>query len=221
MRFFILASGYCADGSEFYFEPDPSTAVADAAKCSLCGNFYGMIPSLPPIKGTLVAAKAMFDLAANVGDEVVLSERALHGLQHNNILGLINPNRIELAAIEVVHRRNAVGEVEFFLAGVAQWGAEVDRVKSSLRTTETEVCPGCGYAGLIEGYDRVCILEDSWEGQDLFTIKGLPGVILASERVHALCIQLNLAVCGLVPAEQWKMPITNWPPVGNSFVSQN
>lgn len=61
--------------------------------------------------------------------------------------------------------------------------------------------------GLINGYDRVAIVESSWDGRDLFSIKGLPGTILVTERTKELCGELRLAVCGLIPAEDYSNPL--------------
>ena len=213
MELFVLDGPFCDDGSEFNLYLGEWTDVGDAPKCSVCGKFYGALPSVPPIRGKLVAEKSMYDLSRAPGSEILLSERCLRAFEANGIRGLIDPNPIELLGVEGPIPLESLGR--FFLARL-RWGAEVDRVKSGLRTTEKEACSSCGLAGLIEAYDRVAIIEDSWNGHDLFTIKGLSGVVLVTDRVRKLCDDLKLTVCSLVPAGDSRIDFTMPPSISYS-----
>lgn len=213
MNLFILEGPFCNDGSEFNFYPAAGTAVGEAPKCALCGNFYGPLPSLPPIRGILRAEKTIYDLSRAPGSDVLLSERCLRAFELQGIRGLTDPYPIEFVGIEGPYRVESIGR--YFIARLS-WGAEVDRARSGLKTTEREACPSCGQAGLIEGHDRVAILGDTWNGQDLFTLKGLPGVVVVTDHVRKLCDELKLTVCGLVPAEECKIDFTNPPPIPHS-----
>jgi hypothetical protein len=193
MDFWVLRGHLCQDGSEFDFDPGDTTAVDEAPRCETCGSFYGMLPFVPPITGTLIADRTLFDLSADAGS-VLISERCLRAFDGHEIRGLIDPQPIELLAVEGPFDLAILGQ--FFWAQ-AQCGAEIDRARSNLRTT-AKPCRNCGAAGLMEGYDRVAIAESSWDGRDLLLVKGLPGAILVTERVKQLCEQLKLQVCGLM-----------------------
>ncbi|HEV2989213.1 MAG TPA: hypothetical protein VG759_12285 [Candidatus Angelobacter sp.] len=203
MNLFVLKGMYCDDGSEFDFDPGEWTSVGDAQKCKVCGKFIGMLPLVPPIRGKIEASKSIFDLSGTSGGDILLSERCLGAFKEHGIQGLTGIHSIELLGINAPFKKESVGT--FYLAGV-EWGAELDRIRSGLKTTGEQVCSDCGYGGLIEGYDRVAILEESWTGKDLFSIKGLPGVVLTTERVRSLCRTFPLAVCGFVPAEKFRAP---------------
>lgn len=202
MRFYVLSGDFCDDGSQFFLEVDPSTPTGEAARCDVCGNYYGLVPFKPPIRGTLVAERSIFDFA-RAGDDVFLSERCVKCFLESGVRGLGNPTPVELLSIE-----GPLGldrQKQFFLADVVPWGGELDRVRSGLRTAEKAPCPACGYAGIIDGYDGIHLIESSWRGDDIFRIKGLPGAILVSERLEVLCREQGLSVCSLVPAEKSRM----------------
>jgi len=145
-----------------------------------------------------------FDLSLTSGGDLLLSEGCLRVLERAEIQGLVEVRPIDVMTVEGPVDRASVGK--YFLAEAVRWGAEVDRAKSGLRTTEPTACTNCGYAGLIEGFDRVCVLEESWTGKDLFRVKGLPATILATERMRRLLIQNDLKMC-CTPAEKDKMPM--------------
>jgi hypothetical protein len=119
------------------------------------------------------------------------------------VRGLGTPTPVEI--IDIEGPRGLDRTKRFYLADVALWGGEVDRIKSGLRTAEKVACQACGCAGLIDGYDGIHLIEGSWRGDDIFTIKGLPGTILVSERIEALCRERRLSVCSLRPAVRTAM----------------
>jgi hypothetical protein len=209
MNFFILGGPFCSDGSEFDFDGGDWTSVGDTPRCDTCGNAYAMLPFVPPIKGMLVADASVFDLSKTAGGDVLVSEACLHSFHDHGIHGLLEPHRIEFVGVDGPLDLKSVGT--YFL-GRVEWGAEIDRAASGLRTTQIQPCPRCGFAGSIEGYDRVAVVESSWDGRDLFSVKGLPGVVMVAERLRKLCNDLKLGVCALTPAEEYSTP---WLPKSN------
>jgi len=203
MNFFILGGPICSDGSEFDFDGGDWTSVGDAPRCDACGNAYALLPFVPPIRGMLVADRSVFDLSQTTGREVLVSEGCIRAFGDHGIRGLFQPERIELLGVDGPVDLKTVGT--YFL-GRVDWGAEIDRIASGLKTTQTQPCPKCGFAGLIEGYDRVVVIEATWDGRDWFSVKGLPGVIMVAERLRNLCRGLKLRVCGLTPAEEYSAP---------------
>lgn len=201
--FFVLAGGYCDDGSEFELYTENWTGLGEAPRCPQCGEFTGMLPLLPPIRGVLEAEKCFCDLTKVIGGaDILLSARCWQVFEREGIRGLINPT-----PVEILNARGTVGPCpsdNYLLAGT-QTGATVDRVASALRTSETEPCPVCGSAGIVESYDRVAVDAGSWLGVGLFTLKGLPGPVLVTARVRDVCKQAGLKVCRLIPAEQYSM----------------
>lgn len=205
MQFFGLGACFCTDGSEFYFEPDEPLSLGQPPKCDTCGVVYGMLPLIPPVKGTLVANKRLFDVASTVANELLLSRRSWDVFSNYDLKGIKAPIPIQLTRIDGPKRLQNL-RCEYLLARVERWGAEIDRVGSGIQTTESTVCPTCGYAGIIQGYERIRILDESWNGSDLFTVKGLP-MLLATQRVVDICHEFGLAVCSLLPAELLRMPV--------------
>lgn len=203
MNYFVLGGPYCSDGSEFDFDPAEWTARGEARKCELCDRFLAMLPLIAPVRGVLCAEKSIFDLSQTSGGDILISEKCLRAFEANGILGIVEPTKIELLGVEGPFLLEAIGML--FIAG-SEYGAEVDRTKSGLKSSDRAVCPMCGSAGIIGGYDRIAIVDSSWTGKDLFSLRGLPGVILLTERLQRLCTNHNLAICNTVPAEDYRMP---------------
>jgi hypothetical protein len=161
-----------------------------------------MCPLLPPIKGVLEAEKSLFDLTKVIGGDVLLSQKCWRAFEEAGIQGLADPLPVDMVEVRgPVDRKLA----ENYLLARVQPGASVDRVKSGLKTSEGDVCPVCGSAGTIEGYDRVAVDMDSWLGLDVFRVNGLPGPILVAPRVREVCQDSALSICKLVPAECYSL----------------
>jgi hypothetical protein len=63
---------------------------------------------------------------------------------------------------------------------------------------------GCTYChGTPIRYERLVIKGGSWEGDDLFTPRGLFGVIMASERLKAMVEKYSLKNVWIIPAEKY------------------
>lgn len=198
--FFVLAGGYCHDGSMFELYTDDWTEVGEAPKCSLCGRITGMCQLVPPIRGVLEAERWLFDLTMTVGGDILLTERCWQFFERERIQGLVDPVPVDVVGVEGSVDLRDVGR--YLLASV-QVGAAIDRVKSGLKTSEAEVCPLCGLDGIIESYDRVAVDMESWTGLDVFRITGLPGTILVTPRVREVCEGAGLSICKLIPAEKY------------------
>jgi hypothetical protein len=198
MRFFVLRGHFCKDGSEFDFDSADATAVGEAPRCHTCGNFLGMLPFIPPIRGTLIAKHSLFDLSSSAQD-ILISARGLNILESAGIRGLLNPQPIEFLAV----MGSFDGKLGRYFWAQTAWGAEVDRSRSNLKTKDGHACPACGFSGGIESYDRIALVESSWNGCDLFSVKGLPGIVLVTERTKVLCDQFKLKACEFVPAEEY------------------
>jgi hypothetical protein len=93
-----------------------------------------------------------------------------------------------------------------YLLATARTGGVIARVRSGLRTTESRACLACGYAGIIDGYDRVAVEKGSWTGADFFKVAGLPGPVLVTPRVASVCADAGLTtVCRLIPDECYSL----------------
>jgi len=203
MKFYVLLSGRNEEGSEFWFEPDKRTKVGNAPKCPSCCRYIGFVPLIPPISGTLHCESGLVDLAGNIGVDVIISEQCLRIFEANLIRGINRCHRVEVTSID---GPAIIGNSpQMFLGEIGRWSAEIDRAASVLRTSESVSCRDCGYAGLVEGWNGICIREESWNGDDLFIPKGVPGTIVVSARVRELCIEQGLAVSGLLPAETFSV----------------
>ncbi|MBL8240083.1 MAG: hypothetical protein JNM66_21865 [Bryobacterales bacterium] len=200
MNFYVLRGGYCDDDKEFELYIDEVPDVEDAPQCPTCGGTVGMIPYADPVVGVLQAGRKCYDLTKQLGGDVMLSERCRETFEREGLSGMNCFQRVKIRRVKGPMRARGCGE--YLLARVS-FGAKVDRVRSVLRTSTGVQCPDCGYAGIIEGYDRVAVDVDSWSGQDFFKLHGLPGPIMVSERAKQVCDRYGLSICKLIPAEEY------------------
>ena len=63
---------------------------------------------------------------------------------------------------------------------------------------------GCDFCrGALRKYDGIFLEKESWDGSDIFKARGLPRVILISERFKQLAEAHNLKQILLIPAEDY------------------
>jgi hypothetical protein len=186
---------------EFFFEADPSVVRAPARVCDKCGEVIGMLRWQAPLRGSLVLKGRQYDIASALGTgAVLLSAKANAALDAGGVKGLKDRMPIDL-----ISNDGPMGKLDYYMAEVAHWGAELDSVASGVKRQEGPICAECRQGGIILGYDRLAIVKGSWNGDDLFTLRGL-NALVASGKFVEVCRKSRLAVCNLVPIEQYWRP---------------
>ena len=82
-------------------------------------------------------------------------------------------------------------------------GAAVDEDRSSLMRSGESTCAACRSDGLsaIHGF----VLEPgSWAGDDVFIARGLPGIVIATDRFRSVVMSHNLTNVDFVPTSAYE-----------------
>lgn len=184
--------------------PVEGAATDDAPRCPICGSFIGPRPLLPIVDIELKAwGHEWGDLAFGVGDELLMSERAMEIMLAAGIKGLEGflPTRTVRATAKI---RGIAAPPQYVAARLNRGCATVDERRSGMVRKGPTTCYYCRTGGVIQKYDGIFIEDTSWKGCDIFYPWGMPGTILVSERFRALCQNASISNSDVIPAENCK-----------------
>lgn len=97
---------------------------------------------------------------------------------------------------------------EYHLIEVVWNAANLDDIASSAFRKRND-CWFC--RGSLASYDGVFLEAGSWDGSDIFEARGLPGIVLVSERFAEIVKSYNLCNVLLIPAEDYVYNEQHWP----------
>jgi hypothetical protein len=164
-------------------EDDPVT-LGDAPRCERCGRFIGGKPWLPPYRAELVLHGSTWgDLAFRVGDEtdILMSAALVAAWDEAGLSGLSGFDPVEITCV----RGSRETPPRYVHVAVDVGGAMIDEARSLLDRSEEVACDRCQYAGVLAAIHGFALQADGWTGADVFTPRGLPGTVVASERFKA------------------------------------
>lgn len=203
MRVYLLRNSLAGEGAAATdFLPAEHSKLGDAPACEACNGFIGMRPLLAPLRVDVEAwGSAWGDIAFGPADQVLISDKAKELLESACLTGV---QRVDLVHIEDARARGQmIDQVvpRYWLATVSRSSAILDEEASGVRRSQQPVCGECGLAGTLLGWQRVVIRSGTWSGEDVFHVRGLPGVILVSERLKYVVTDAGLGNFGFEPAE--------------------
>lgn len=175
-----------------------------------------MMTWLPPYRVELeLYGQSLGDFVEGPGYSILLSERMAEAFQAEGLTGLSG-----FALAEVVHvRRKKKGPKpaavpRYFVVTPAFSRAAVDTARSRLRYGDPVTCEECRSAGLdtVHGF---ALEPGTWQGEDVFRARGLPGTNIVSERFASFVTRHNFTNMKLIPAEEYVWdPLQRGPPGG-------
>lgn len=145
-----------------------------------------------------------FAQANGAGADMIVSERFADAFREAGLTGLRG-----FASVEVVHvRRQRRGLKKDFtlpryFAVTAPFGsALVDEARSHILRPGPFDCDYCRVIGS-DGINGFTLEPGSWNGDDAFLPRGLPGVLVVSERFARLITEQGLTNMELIPIEHF------------------
>jgi hypothetical protein len=200
--FFVVSKGAQGARHDVEFLKADGSAFGDAPRCGVCGRPIGMRRWLSPFRvelrrhGSEWGDFAFFGLA-----EFLVSDRAAAAIAEGGVTGLSGFEPVEAVKVEGGDSPPTYRHVL-----VAFSDAAVDENKSSLVRRGEVTCERCRSDGLdaIHGF---VIEPGTWTGEDVFIARGLPGVVVASQRFKRLVDDHELTNIELVPTDEY-----DWDP---------
>jgi hypothetical protein len=183
------------------FTPVGGTPLGDAPRCPTCEKYIGLRPMLPPLTVDLENwGSSWADISFGPTDQILVSERLVKVFSHAGQNGISSLEPATIAKIKRHRSSAAVNPPSYWVGMVSRSRAKVDDSGSGLERDGAVCCQECGLGGVIKRLQRLVLKAGTWSGEDVFFARGLPGVVIVTERFQSLC-RAHGANCMFVDAE--------------------
>jgi hypothetical protein len=205
MKFFVLqllpdSSQSSAPTRAYLME---QSKRGEAPKCPHCGrNIGGSVP-LPPYEYELELEGNDFgDIIQVAGQHLLVSDR-FHQLWGTS--GLTGLSGFYQVIIRKLKRRGKKKSAcpNYFLAAISRAKAAIDAKASVFVREDGIICPECRTGPIIKRAARIVLESGSWQGEDVFNPRGLPGTVIVTNRFREFCHHNEIKNAFLIDAEKY------------------
>jgi hypothetical protein len=202
-RFFVLDEDMLGPYDTRFDKAEP-VLRGDAPRCPQCNKVTGSLQWLAPYQAELELYGQNFgDFVHGPGGSVLISDKMAEAFQSEGLSGWMGFHPVDV--VRVARKRK--GPIPAVVPGYVsvtpcESKAAVDVKRSRLRLNEPLECSVCRSAGLdsIHGF----VLEpDTWQGEDVFQARGMPGTLIVSERFSGVILRCGLTNMKLTPIEAY------------------
>jgi len=213
-RFFVLEEG--THGSRYDVAVDTVEPInrADAPRCPRCGAFVGLLKWLPPHRVELkLHGEELGDFIKKSAYDLLLSERFVDAFRAEALTGLDDFHPVEVVQVRRMKKRpcQPLTIPSYSVASTCFGRAAVDLMLNRARTTKPITCLECR-STTINAIHGVILEPGTWQGEDIFRPRGLPGTLVVSERFKDFVERHRLTNIRLTPAEQYVKDPSNLGP---------
>lgn len=212
-RFFVLKDGYKGSHDTEFTSINDDDTVGEAARCPRCGDFIGSLPWLPPYRVTLeLHGKELGDFMRGFGNALV-SERFAETFRSEGLRGLQGFHPVEVMRVRRQRRGPKPSSMPtYFLTTPVFGSAAVDEARSRIRRDSPITCDWCRETG-VDSIHGFVLEQGSWNGDDVFVARGMPGSIIVSERFADFVARHGFTNMTLIPTEEYTWdPLRRGPP---------
>ena len=204
--FYVLGPDGIRFGTKYaYAEYLDPLISAPPPRCPECGSALSWKAWLPPhnIKLSSAQPEKWPDFLWGAGFTLMVSKRFRSLYENAGLTGI--EHFFSPAHLIRVGRRKA-GDLppnlpEYCLITIKWNGANLDDEASGVVRKHPQDCWYC--RGSYISFERVVIQENTWDGSDVFEVRGLPGVIVVSERFKQLVDTHKITNALFIPAEKY------------------
>jgi hypothetical protein len=157
-----------------------------ALRCPVCNRFLSMLRWLPPYRIELETWGAEYGDFAEVGEELIVSERFADAFQRSDLKGLGKFEEIEINKVTNRGAKLPQSPPRYFKTEVTHSPTTVDQLASGyVWSDNSRICPCCLFDTL-KRFARIVIKPESWNGDDIFFPRGGTR-LMVSERFKSFC----------------------------------
>ncbi len=203
-NFFVLEHDLRDPYSTDYLKEDPVN-LGTAPTCGNCGAYIALRPWLPPYRARVTAPNEDFgDVAFGSGTSLLISDRAVEAFRAAQLTGLSSPEPVQTTALAKA-RGSTPAPTYWHVTVDRPYAASVDESRSHLVRDSAPECEVCRTSNLTEvhGFE---IDDSTWHGEDVFVARGIPGVLVVSERFKHTAEGAQLTNMNLVPTASFERP---------------
>jgi hypothetical protein len=203
-RFFVLEADVWGPHDTQFDTVEP-VHRGDAPHCPRCGGPIGMLTWLPPYRVTMeLYGKDLGDFVDGPGgNSFLISERMAEAFRTEGLTGLLGFDPVEVVRMRRKRKGPTPGAMpRYFVASPCRSRAAVDVARSRLRYGKPVTCPECRSEGL-ETTHGFILESGTWQGEDVFRARGLPGMVIVSERFAEFVKRHGFTNMKLIPTEEY------------------
>ncbi len=213
-RFFVLEEDVWGAHDTQFDTIEPAN-LGDAPRCPQCGDPIGMRTWLPPYRVDLeLYGQGIGDFVDGPGgNSFLISERFAEAFRAEGLMGLLGFYPVEVLRARRKRKGPKPATVpRYVVVTPSRSRGAVDVAHSRLRYAKPVTCPECRSEGLESAHGFV-LEPGTWQGEDVFRARGLPGMILVSERFAEFVRRHGLTNIKLIPTEEYVWdPLRKGPP---------
>ena len=205
MEFFILTrkprTEYGGTYDTQYLVVD-GARYGDAPRCRLCARPTGARTWLPPFRVEIELFGRQFgDVVTGFGGGAFLvSPRFEDVVRSQHLTGLEGFEPVEVAEVS---SRSFDGEPPAYRrVDISPSETAIDVEQTGIERREPIQCAHC-LTSDINGIRSIVIDEATWRGEDVFSPRGIPGLIAVSERFRDVCMDNEITNITLVSAHDF------------------
>ena len=151
----------------------------DAPRCPQCNRPLGMRTWLPPFQIELETWGRHYGDISETGNDLILSERLVEAYLTSGLQGLEDFEPVEV--VKIFHRRGKPKDKmpRYYKVTCPFSNTTIDQQASDFLWSEPDkICPECLKDDLIMYYRCQVVLEETWDGKDVFRPRGGFGVLV-------------------------------------------
>jgi hypothetical protein len=163
-----------------------------------------MLTWLPPYRVELdLYGQGLGDFVDGPGNDVLISERMAESFLAEGLTGLLGFHPVEVVRMRRKRRGPKPDTVpRYFVVTPCRSRSAVDVARSRLRYDKPVTCPECRSEGLESAHGFV-LEPGTWQGEDVFRARGLPGMVIVSERFTQFVKRHGFTNMKLIPTEEY------------------
>ncbi|MCM2271372.1 MAG: hypothetical protein NDJ18_02280 [candidate division Zixibacteria bacterium] len=174
--------------------------TGDAPRCPVCGGVVGMLTWLPPFRVEIECfGKLHGDIAFGTA-EMLVTERFIDLFKKEGLTGLDVLGRAHVS--KIVPKAMGRNMPKYYVTRVVRSRTSVDHEASGIEYEEPWTCGDCK-VGLWIRLRQLVIKQETWQGEDLFVARDLPGICVASQRFSDWCIKYEIKNANLIEASNF------------------
>jgi hypothetical protein len=182
-------------------------SFGDAPQCPQCGTYYAGMEWLPPYKIELEMFTQQYgNVAMGSGGKIIVDEYFKDCFEKTSISGLEIADKVEIAKFLCrpgVKKKLLGIPPQYYLTKIKYGCAAMDHEKSGsvFELGKTPTCDYCRLGGIMR-YSRIAIDEGTWDGTDIFFVRGIGGTIVTSQKFKDWWDSCNFNNCKVIPTEE-------------------
>jgi uncharacterized protein DUF1629 len=203
-RFFVLEEGVLRSRYDADADTVDPINLGEPARCPRCGSAISMLTWLPPYRVELeLHGEELGDFIKVPGHDLLVSERFAQAFRDEGLTGLDGFHPVEVVKVRRKRRGPKPSQIPRYLVVRACIGrAAVELARSRIRYEAPPTCEEC--RSMVKDAVLGFSLEaGTWQGEDIFRPRGLPGTLVVSERFERFVARHGFTNMRLTPTEEY------------------